>query len=811
MLAFLQRPPITMPALAAFTLAHLVGLLLLQQQGELPDVYIRAHGLLGPWGFWVLCAFTLGLALSRAGRVWYLLALCGFSFGHAQAGLQAAQILDRRAPLSCHKQILDAQFELQARALRSDQLEQWRVKYTPKSGSHTPCLKPGSLLQLRVEKAAGQPPQAGDLLTLRVQIKALRSTLQLQGFDVHAHWFSQELAALGTVKSVLAYTPAKWPTPIQLSERVRWRVGTWLMHTLHNHPEKALMLALVIGDQGLIDPEDRMVYNRTGVAHLVAISGLHITLFAGLAGWCCKRLWRNSARLCMWCPAPRAGALGGLMFAVLYALVAGWGIPAQRTVFMMFALCWSMQRNAHLHGWDVFVLALAMCLFTHPWAPLDAGFWLSFVAVGALVYCTHGRLRFSKPRLPWLADAIHAQWAVTVALLLPCAVLFNQQSIISPVANALSIPWMSFISTPLALLGSLVRSEALVTWSAHSLAFQRIWLEAMAALPWASTLVHRQPMWIYACVGLGCVLLLSPGGLKLRRVGAVLLCLLAWPAPRPTHGNFWLSAMDIGQGTALAIQTQHHVLVYDTGPALNPRADSGLRVVLPWLHAQGYAALDALWLSHQDADHAGGAPFIMRHAKPAMLASPMQAEHPLRVLANQLGIAQQDCHTLAPWVWDGVQFTPLNNAPPAHASKAAFKTNNQSCVLKISNGQHSVLLAGDVERLAEAQLVARHGSAALQADMLLVPHHGSRTSSSWPLLEAVRPSTALIQSGWRNPYGHPHAQVIARYAHQGMEILNTAQLGALQFAFEQTNPQTNWIAASQTRKRLWHMHEIGAD
>ncbi|HEX4843151.1 MAG TPA: DNA internalization-related competence protein ComEC/Rec2 [Limnobacter sp.] len=812
MLAFLQRhPPINMPALAAFTLAHLAGLLVLQQQAKLPNVYTHIHGVLGPWAFWMLCALALAFALSRAGRFWYLLAMCGFAFGHAQSGLQAAHILERRAPLACHKQTLEAQFELQARSLRPDQVEQWLVKHTPRPDSHALCLKPGSMLQLRVEKAAGKSPQAGDVLTLQVQIKALQSTLQLHGFDVHAHWFSQELAALGTLKRMVRHQPAQWPTPLQISERVRWQVGTWLVQTLHTHPEKALMLALVIGDQGLIDPEDRMVYNRTGVAHLVAISGLHITLFAGLAGWCCKRLWRNSARLCSWCPAPRAGAIGGLVFAVLYALVAGWGIPAQRTVFMMLALWWSMQRNARLHGWDVFVLALAICLVTHPWAPMDAGFWLSFVAVGALVYCTHGRLRFTRPRLPWLADAIHAQWAVTVALLLPCAMLFHQQSIISPVANALSIPWMSFVSTPLALLGSLVRSDTLVSWSAHSLSFQKLWLEPMAALPWASVLVQRQPVWVYACAGLGCVLLLSPGGLKLRRVGAVLLCLLAWPAPRPTHGDFWLTAMDVGQGTALAIQTQHHVLLYDTGPALNPRADSGLRVVLPWLHAQGYAAPDALWLSHQDADHAGGAPFLMRHATPAMLASPMQVDHPLRTLANQLAIAHQDCHTMAPWVWDGVLFTPLNNTPPAHAGKAAFKTNNQSCVLKISNGQHTVLLAGDIEQSAEAQLIARHGSAGLQADMLLVPHHGSRTSSSWPLLAAVRPSSALIQSGWRNAYGHPHPQVVARYASQGIHMFNTAQLGALHFAFEQTNPEIRWLAAHQTRKRLWHMHEIGAD
>ncbi|HEX4879102.1 MAG TPA: DNA internalization-related competence protein ComEC/Rec2, partial [Limnobacter sp.] len=731
MLAFVQRQtPFTMPALAAFTLAHLAGLLVLQQQSELPEVYTRLHDWLGPWGFWILCALALTFAIGRAGRVWYWLALWGLLFGHAQAGLQAAHIIDRRAPLQCHKQTVEGQFELQARSLRPDQVEHWLLKHVTQSGSHTPCLKPGSLLQLRVDKATGASPNAGDMLTLRVQVKALRSTLQLQGFDVHAHWFAQELAALGALKAVLEHSPAQWPTPLQLSERVRWQVGTWLMNALLDHPEQALMLALVIGDQGLIDPEDRMVYNRTGVAHLVAISGLHITLFAGLAGWGCKRLWRNSARLCLWCPAPRAGAIGGLVFAVLYAMVAGWGIPAQRTVFMMMALCWSMQHNTRLQAWDVFFLALGICLMTHPWAPMDAGFWLSFVAVGALVFGTHGRMVFLQPRLPWLTDALRAQWVVTIALLLPCAMLFNQQSIISPLANALSIPWMSFISTPLALLGSLIRSESLVTWSAHSLALQRLWLEPMANLPWATAIVHQQPAWIYASAGLGCLLLLAPGGLQLRRMGVVLLCLLGWPAPRPEHGDFWISAMDIGQGTALAIQTRHHLLVYDTGPALNPRADSGLRVVLPWLHSHGYSAPDALWLSHQDADHAGGAPFLMRHARPGMLASPMASDHPLLAQAKHLGIAQRNCHSMPPWTWDGVQFTPLSNAPPPHAGKAAYTTNNQSCILKISNGQHTALLAGDIEQSAEAQLLARHGAQALKADILLVPHHGSKTSSS---------------------------------------------------------------------------------
>ncbi|WP_370261918.1 DNA internalization-related competence protein ComEC/Rec2 [Limnobacter sp.] len=803
-----------MPALAAFVLPHLCGLILLLAQGEVPALFSPLQG----WPAYLLLGLLGLLALRaaachqhRPSQHWGLvgLAMCGFATGWGHAGFKAAQQLNQQVPLSCHKQQHQGWFELQAMALKANKQQSWLVKNMDDVA--TPCLKTGALLQLRVDHALTKSaPQAGDQLLLNVQLKPLRSTLQLQGFDVHAHWFTLGLAGLGELKSLNSHQAESWPTPIEASERMRWRVANWLINTLQDHPEAPLMVALVIGDQGLIDPEDRIVFNRTGVAHLVAISGLHITLFAGVAGWLFAQGWRQSARLCLHCPAAKAGAMAGLAFAVLYALVAGWGIPAQRTVFMMVAMVLAQQKSARLHGWDVWVLALAATLLAHPWAPLDAGFWLSFVAVAALVASNHGRIRIHPSRPVWLADAVAAQWAVTVALLLPCAMLFYQQSIVSPLANALSIPWMSFVSTPLALIGSLFQVETLVRWSANSLAVQRLWLEPMSAQAWASTLMAAQPWWIYAVAGLGCVLMLAPPGLKCRRTGVLLACALAWPAPRPAPGDFWLTAMDVGQGTALAIQTRHHLLIYDSGPARTPRADSGLRVVLPWLHAQGYTRPDALWVSHQDTDHAGGAPFLLRHAAPKKLVASMAAEHPLMLQATQNGVPTAPCHTHAPWQWDGVVFTPLNNAPNTHAHKAVLSTNNQSCVLKISNGTHSVLLVGDIEQVAELQLLARHGANALKADMLLVPHHGSRTSSSWPFLAAVRPNWGLIQSGWNNPYGHPHPAVSSRLDQLGIHALNTAQFGALKFEFGHDTPEVTWVAARQVRKRLWHLHESGA-
>lgn len=810
-----------MPTLSLFSLAYLLSLLLFHSQTDLPAVWHTLNQFSGESTIPLLAcwAFTLTLLVkqgdmchSRKQQVVCLFA--GLICAQATTGIQASAHQQQQIPLSCNKRVIESEFRLVEKAFRDKGAQTWLIEHTPFNGQNAGgCIKPKARLQLFIESAdlyhtwtPGQQFQG----TLR--IKPPKGTLQLEGFDVHRHWFANQISGTAQLKGGIHTLPTanSW-NPLVWMEQLRLHTANWIVGTLKGHQEQALVLAMVVGDQGLISPEDRDMFNATGIAHLVAISGLHITLFAMLAGKLTSSIWRRSNRLCLRVPAPLAGSLFGLLFAILYGLVAGWGVPAQRTVFMLVALCVGQLRGGLQSSWDTFFLALFLTLAFDNWAVLDAGFLLSFGAVATLIFVTQGHIHFIKPRHEFLASAIKAQYTVTVGLILPCAMLFNQQSLISPLANALSIPWMSFISTPLALLGGLMQQTWAVQLAANSLTLQREWLTAFNALSWAALPVHDQPVWINSLVAMGCVVLILPAGLVSRWIGVALVALLAWPAPRPVENDFWMTLMDVGQGTAIAIQTQNHLLIYDAGPAFNDRSNSARRVILPWLAAHGYRRPDVFMLSHDDADHSGGAPLLLNKAPPVTFASSISTEHPLNQLAIRHQGTVQNCHAMAEWTWDGVRFEPIAVDGSAHHSPKILAKNNQSCVLRISTDTHSVLLTGDIEAISEMQLLATHGARRLESRVLIVPHHGSKTSSTEPFLEAVKPEFALIQAGWHNQFGHPHRQVIARFESKHIDFHNTAQNGAMtwRFQYKETTPRMTF--AAETRRRYWHMHENSAE
>lgn len=737
----------------------------------------------------------------------------GFCTAQLCAGLQAASHLSMQVPLACNKQIIESEFKLLEKAFRDNGAQTWLLEHTP-SNSAAPgyCLKAGARLQTFIEKAnTYNALLPGNYFKASIRIKPPKGTLQLEGFDVHRHWFANRIAGTAQLKSgVEILDLASSPNPLTAMERIRMHIANWIVNTLQNHPEKALVLAMVVGDQGLISPDDRDMFNTTGIAHLVAISGLHITLFAMLAGRAIGLLWRRSSQLCLRVPAPLAGSAFGLIFALLYGLIAGWGVPAQRTVFMLFALFIGQLRGGPQSSWDTFFLALFFTLAFDNWAVLDAGFILSFGAVAMLIFVTQGHYFFIKPQHEFIANAVKAQYTVTIGLILPCALLFNQQSLISPIANALSIPWMSFVSTPLALLGGLMQQTWALLLAADSLSLQREWLLAFNSLGWAAIPIHNQPGWVNCLVALGCLVLVLPPGLVSRWIGVMLVAFLAWPAPRPAMNDFWLTLMDVGQGTSIAVQTRSHLLIYDAGPAFNERSNSARRVLLPWMAAHGHRRADMFMLSHDDADHSGGAPHFMLNAPPVQFVSSIHKTHPLNLLASDKNSVTEPCHNMASWTWDGVLFEPLGIQTLSHSPKKLLAKNNQSCVLKISNARHSVLLTGDIEAISEMQLLIQHGAAALKSRVLVAPHHGSKTSSTRPFLQAVRPEIALVQAGWENQFGHPHKQVIERYESMNVKIFNTAQNGAMKWLFLHTQANPSVQEARLARQTYWHTHESGA-
>jgi competence protein ComEC len=636
--------------------------------------------------------------------------------------------------------------------------------------------------------------RAGQRWAFTLRAKAPHGSRNPHGFDYELWLWDQGVQATGYVRSMARDPPprllddsAAYPVA-RLRQHVRQRIDARLgadatpdgTADLGRGPDVAgLLAALVVGDQAAIERGDWEAFRATGLAHLVSISGLHITMFAwaavALVGW----LWRRSVRLCMWFPAPRAALLGGIALACAYAAFSGWGIPAQRTCAMLVlfgAVRWLGLRWPWPMVWSV---AAALVVALNPWGLLQAGFWLSFWAVAVLFASdgARGPLRSLDGPYWWrmlgrLRALAHEQWVLTLALAPLTLFIFGQVSLVGLVANLFAVPWVTVVLTPLAIAGVVLPP----LWDAAALAAELFLACArgLAAWPSAALVMPLAPWWLLLTGLVGAVALVLPWRPALRCAGLPLVaCMLLWQPPRAPPGEFTLLAVDIGQGNAVLVQTAHHALLYDSGPRYGLDSDAGNRVLVPLLQAQG-VRLDRLVLSHRDSDHTGGAAAVLHALRPQQVLTSMDASEPLARLAPLTR-----CEAGHSWEWDGVQFTFLYPRVADYPAVGArpVKPNALSCVLRISNGRSSVLLAGDIESAQEEALLLQ--PEALRADVLLVPHHGSKTSSSEAFIAAVSPRWALVQSGYRNRYGHPAAPVVERYRARGIALVDSPHCGAM--------------------------------
>ena len=637
--------------------------------------------------------------------------------------------------------------------------------------------------------------QPGQRWQLTVRLQRPHGNANPGGFDYEAWLLEQGVRATGYVRAAGRdnrrlddFVPGIGTAV----ERSRAFLRARILHTLAGREYAGVIVALVIGDQRGIEQSDWQVFNRTGIGHLISISGLHITMIAGLAALGASALWRRSfftgAQLPLLLPAQKVAALAGAIAALLYVLLAGFGVPAQRTLYMLAVVAlalWTGRLSAVTH---VLCAALGVVLLLDPWAVLWPGFWLSFGAVAMILFAGHGRLGPAPSGMRGaLLLAGRTQWAVTLGLVPLTMLLFGQVSLVSPLANAVAIPLVSFVVTPLALAGSLLPAP-LCGWllvPAHAAIAALAWLLGhLAALPAA---VWRAPapqawtqFWILLLALGGTLWLLTPRGWPRRWAGAVAwLPLLLQLPDRPAPGSFRVTAFDVGQGMALLVETSGHRLLYDTGPGYAPGLDAGSRVILPYLRMRGIGALDGIVISHGDLDHTGGALALLQELRVGWLASSLGTQHPVARAAKR----HLQCAAGQRWEWDGIRFEMLHPAPASYAD-SGLKANARSCVLRISgsgsgsSGGHAVLLAGDIEAAQEAALVAGTPGQ-LQADVLLAPHHGSGTSSTPAFLRAVQPAIGIFQVGYRNRYKHPKKEVYERYGELGVERLRTDIDGAL--------------------------------
>lgn len=649
--------------------------------------------------------------------------------------------------------------------------------------------------------------QSGQRWQFTARLRAPHGTRNPHGFDFELWLWEQNLQASGYVRAGRHDPPPRllgptWTHPVewtrqQVRDAIMRRAAPGTDADAARQRALGIVAALVTGDQRAIARSDWDVFRATGVAHLMSISGLHITLFAWLAAAMVRALWRAWPPLCLRWPAQHAGAVGGLLLATGYALFSGWGLPAQRTVLML-ATVTLLRLSGRLWPWPmVWLLAAAVVALADPWALLQPGFWLSFVAVAILF--AGSRNEAEPPRhvlASWLARARalgREQLLITVALAPLTLLLFGQVSLVGLLVNLLAIPWVTLVLTPVALLGVLWPP----LWDAAAVAAQGLAsvLQPLAAWPWATWSAPQAPVWaaLAALVGGALIALRLPALTRAAGVPLLLPALL-WQTPGPPAGEFELLAADIGQGQAVIVRTHGHALLYDAGPRYSIDSDAGERVLVPLLRALD-VRLSRVLLSHADEDHTGGAAAVLAMQPAAQLLGTLPSDHPLLQQREQ-----QPCHAGLSWSWDGVRFEVLH-PPPAEPAPRTRRSNALSCVLRVSNGRSTALLAGDIERAQEQRLLA--ADAPLRADVLLVPHHGSKTSSSPDFVQAVAPRWALVQAGYRNRYGHPAPEVVARYAQQGSTVIDSASCGAAHWRSAQ--PQA--LACERTVRRRYWQHD----
>ena len=680
----------------------------------------------------------------------------------------------------------------------------------------------------------------GDVWFFQARVRQPSGTLNPGGFDYEAWMLEKRLLFNATVQQTKqSLQPEKigqaqgWQISVdQLRDRIRTRIDAALPQWESRH----VLAALVVGDQRAIATADWSVFQRTGVSHLMSISGLHVTMLAALAGWIGAAIWRLLSRtrlaVGLWLPAQSVGALLAIVGAVGYALLAGFAVPAQRTAWMVVVVSSAKLFGIRANPWAVLSIALVVVLISDPIAVLAPGFWLSFMAVAFLFTLPdlqekNYQKTLQEKIMGTARAAGHAQLAITFGLLPVTVLMFQQIVLIGPLANAVAIPVVSYLVTPFAMAGVVISETVGADFLLHAAAWVQQMLHAFlrwcsgvpfAAIDWPSPGLART---VIASAGMVMALgtVLPKPWARWRHAGWLGLIALWGVAPSaPAHGDMRLTFIDVGQGSAVLIQTHRHTLLYDTGPLMGS-ADAGARMIMPTLRRKGIRLLDQVMVSHADSDHAGGLASLLELVPIDTLRTSWPSELPVAPTTRNPHVVAQGCTAGQSWQWDGIRFEvlhPLENAPQfAETVEPKFDylpqpwprqppppdRNAESCVLRVQ-GQHgeSVLLAGDIP--VEKEKILSLSS----TQVLMSPHHGSKTSTGESLLEQVVPQLVVVQAGYKNRFGHPHEQVLERIKASGAQVLRTDLQGAIEIEWRSGQ---RWVRDFwQDHRRYWHLNRV---
>lgn len=777
--------------MVSFALFFALGVWLLQQQAALPALPL----------YWPLaiCVLLLPASARTAVRLarHALILICALLLGFSYAAWVAQVRFSDSLPYEWQGQnitltgIVAEMPRIHERGLRFA----FDVESIQTEAAHVPRH-----IQLATYDGDADSPldiHAGERWRLTVRLKQPHATSNPHGFDFEAWALERNLRATGYVyakgdNQKLAETSR---SPAYLIERLRESVRSHFQQTLGDAPHAGILTALAIGDQASITQSEWRLFTHTGVNHLMSISGLHITMLASLFFALTYWLWRRRVRLTLYFPARKAAALVGLLAALCYTLISGFEIPAQRTLFMLATFAVMMLFSRNVAPSQMLAVALVVVLLADPWAVISPGFWLSFGAVALIFYVTANRYG----RTHWLMEYGKVQWAMTVGLIPPLLALFQQLSLVSPIANAFAIPLVSFVVVPLTLLGTLPPFEWMLYLAHQAMALCIGLLQGLDDLPVSVWTQHAPPAWTIGSGVLGALWLLAPRGFPLRSFGIILILPMFSIAPMtPAANSARIIVFDVGQGLAVAVQTHSHAMLYDTGPDFAGESDSGNRILIPSLRGVGIAKLDGLMLSHDDIDHIGGTNSVMQALPIEWVSSSLKAGHPLLSTVKQ----HNSCTDGQSWAWDGVRFEVLHPSDLDDSDKK--HDNDQSCVLRISVGARSVLLVGDIEKASESRLLALHMHD-LPSTLLIAPHHGSKSSSSEEFVNTVSPQQVVFTTGYRNRFNHPHPTVWQRYGDAGAARLSSDVDGAV--IIDLNADELKLESYRKTHRRYW-THEV---
>lgn len=621
---------------------------------------------------------------------------------------------------------------------------------------------------------------------LQLRLKTPHGSFNPGAFDYEAWLFRQGIAATATVKGAQpCETEATLPI-LKLRQRIGEQIRAWLPE----HPAQALVVALVTGDASGLRDQEWEIFRRTGTSHLVAISGFNIAIIAGVAFFLGRWAWSLFPLLLRHLPAQRAGVVCSAALSLGYALLAGFEPPVVRALLML----WTVLAAAWLHRLSqasrVLALAWLLILLADPLAVTSPGLWLSFGAVAAIFY-------FSLHRV-----GARPGWQVFVLMQLLLSAVLTPVSLYFFQGVSWSGPWINLLAVPVFIVLTPLLLAAVVL----------AWLWPMAGLPllhlcaeilsqgqgglaliaqWPSGWWSASPSLAVLALGLlGSLLLFVPRGVPLRPLAVLCLLPLGLPTPpKPVHG-LDVTVLDVGQGLSVVLRTARHTLVFDTGPSFEEGFDAGASIVVPFLLSEGITQVDRLVVSHPDNDHSGGAEALRR----------------LLPVHDERGPFATACRDGEHWSWDGVHFRFL------HPDDGVWSRNNGGCVLRVQAGKSVLLLPADIEKRAERRLIDTH-AADLRADVLLSPHHGSKTSSTPDFVAAVKPTLVIHSAGWRHHFRHPHPAVVQRYQEAGATQWKSGAMGALRFQLDEQgvsavrsyrDTDAKWWNAPPDPAGYWH-------